>query len=216
MGEWLNQGNTIMKNTFLFISALALLFSCQSKDPNKQIDEGKVTENFYTSEEIGWRIEIPEGWSVQMRDQIDSEQERGQEAVEETLGQDIDMSTLKNLIHFEKDPFNSFQSSSEPFELEYEGEFEANTAVGKKIIFQTFIDQGIKTDSTATTIERINGLDFLVFGYSIYDRQGKKILSARSYNRLINGYDFCASLYYNSPETEAELMKVWKNSQFKR
>jgi len=208
-----------MKKMFpVFIAALLLLpVSCKSKeDPNKSVDEGKIVKNYYTSEEIGWKIEIPNGWEIMSRDQIQSEQTRGEEALEETVGQEIDFSQLKSLIHFQKNPFNSLESSSEPFELEYEGEYRDNCGQVKDLIYQTFVNQGIASDSTAIGVETINGLDFFTFDFTIYDKKGNVIMYSRSYNRLINGYDFCVSVYYNNDKDKAELMRVWKQSVFQR
>ncbi len=52
-----------MKGIFIltFLTVLFLISSCRRTDPNKQIDEGKVDKNTYTSEDIGWTIEIPNG-----------------------------------------------------------------------------------------------------------------------------------------------------------
>jgi len=53
------------KILFTIFTGIALsLTSCGQVDPNKNIDEGKVEGNVYTSEEIGWTIEIPKGWTV--------------------------------------------------------------------------------------------------------------------------------------------------------
>ena len=53
------------KILFTIIAGISLsLTSCGQVDPNKNIDEGKVVGNIYTSEEIGWTIEIPKGCTV--------------------------------------------------------------------------------------------------------------------------------------------------------
>ena len=107
------------KNFFiLFISMLLAITSCGKADPNKNVDEGKVADNFYTSDEIGWTIEIPKGWTVTDKDKVQAHTEKGKEAIEETLGGELDFSKLKNLIGFQKNQFNLFQSTSEPFNIE--------------------------------------------------------------------------------------------------
>ena len=53
------------KLLFTIIAGISLsLTSCGQVDPNKNIDEGKVEGNIYTSQEIGWTMEIPKGWTV--------------------------------------------------------------------------------------------------------------------------------------------------------
>lgn len=119
------------------------LISCGQTDPNKQVDEGSVNENKYHSNEIGWTIEIPDGWTVSDKDQVQARNEKGLKLIEETLEGEVDYSGLKNLIGFKKNQFNIFQSTSEPFELEYEGEWEENNAALKEVIYTTYLNQGI-------------------------------------------------------------------------
>jgi len=175
--------------TVVLSISLALASSGQV-DPNKNIDEGKVEGNTYTSKEIGWKMEIPTGWTVVEKEKTKENNEKGLKALQETMDSEIDYSGLKNLISFQKDLFNIFQSTSEPFKVEYEGEWEENSAALKEIIYLTYLDQGIKADSSATTTEIIDGLEFQKYSFTIYSPKGKFILSQIMYSRLINGFDF--------------------------
>ncbi|MCH8905339.1 MAG: hypothetical protein IIA45_15680 [Bacteroidetes bacterium] len=58
------------------------------------MDEGNIAENIYTSDAIGWTIEIPEGWEITKKSQIEEEIEVGMEAVDEVIEEGIDFSTL--------------------------------------------------------------------------------------------------------------------------
>ena len=110
----------------LFIAILIILAACKPVDPNENVDEGEVKGSFYTSKELGWTVEIPKGWSIIEKEQIQSNNQKGLKALEETIEEEIDYSQLRNLIAFKKNRFNIFQSTSEPFGLEYEGEFYSN------------------------------------------------------------------------------------------
>ena len=112
--------------------------------------------------------------------------------------------------------FNIFQSTSEPFELEYEGEWEENIRELKEILFATYKNQGIKADFSATSIEKINGLDFHTYSFTIYSPKGIVILKQLLYSRLINGYDFGVNLNYNNDKDRDELLRVFINSKFKK
>ena len=97
-----------MKKTLLiFISTLTII-SCKPSDPNKNIDEGKVEGNTYTSQEIGWTIAIPDGWEVVDREKSEDMREKGTQALEETIEQEVDFSGVKTLIAFQKNQFNIF------------------------------------------------------------------------------------------------------------
>ena len=205
-----------MKKTLLiFISTLTLI-SCKPSDPNKNIDEGKVEGNTYTSQEIGWTIAIPDGWEVVDREQSEDMREKGTQALEETIDQKVDFSGVKTLIAFQKNQFNIFQSTSEPFKLEYEGEWEINNAAIKALIFETFVNQGIKADSSATSVETIDGLDFQTYSFTIYGPTGEVILNQILYSRLINGFDFAANINYNNEKDKETQLQAFRRSKFKK
>ena len=205
------------KILFTVIAGISLsLTSCGQVDPNKNIDEGKVEGSFYTSQEIGWTIEIPEGWTVVDIEKTKETDEKARKAVEETMDGEIDLSAFKKLISFQKDQFNCLQSSSEPFKLEYEGEWEENNAALKEVIYTTFLNQGVKSDSSATTIEKIDGLEFQKYSFTIYSPKGEVILKQIMFSRLINGFDFCVNINYTNDKDRDELLKVFRNSKFKK
>lgn len=205
------------KILFTIITGISLsLTSCGQVDPNKNIDEGKVEGNIYTSKEIGWTIEIPKGWTVVDKEKTKETNEKGLKALEETIDGEIDFSGLKNLISLQKDQFNIFQSTSEPFELEYEGEWEENNAALKEIIYTTYLNQGMKSDSSATTIEKIDGLEFQKYSFTIYSPKGEVILKQIMFSRLINGFDFGVNINYNNDKDRDELLKVFRKSKFKK
>jgi hypothetical protein len=201
--------------TVVLSISLALASSGQV-DPNKNIDEGKIEGNTYTSNEIGWKMEIPTGWAVVEKEKTKENNEKGLKALQETMDAEIDYSGLKNLISIQKDLFNIFQSTSEPFKVEYEGEWEENSAALKEIIYLTYLDQGIKADSSATTTEVIDGLEFQKYSFTIYSPNGKLILGQIMYSRLINGFDFGVNINYNKDKYRNELLMAFRNSKFKK
>jgi len=190
------------------------MISCGQRDPNKQIDEGNIEGETYTSQEIGWTIQIPKGWTVISKDKIEVVTEKGLEAIEEVAGR-IDYSGLKHLISFQKNQFNIFQSTSEPAKLEYEGEWQENNKKLNKVIHAAYVNQGIKID-TSSTKATISGLDFEVFKCTIYGPDGKVILFQELYSRYINGYDFGVNINYNNNNDKEKMMEVWIKSKFKK
>ena len=206
-----------MKKIIIVVTiVITTLVSCGKADPNQQVDEGTVKNNIYTSEEIGWSIEIPENWTVIDKEQAKANVEKGSKVIEETIEGEIDYSELKNLIGFKKNQFNIFQSTSEPVVEEYEGEWEVNNELLKGIIYNTYLNQGIKSDTSATTIEKINGLDFKKYSFTIYSPNGEVIIEQIVYSKLINGYDFSVNINYNNEEDKDVMMNAWKNSRFKK
>lgn len=198
--------------TVLFFNLL-MLISCGQKDPNKQIDEGNVKGEIYKSSDIGWTIEIPKGWSVISKDQIDNQEAKGKEAIEKSSGQKVDMTQMKHLISFQKNQFNLFASTSEPFKEDYPGEYQENSKKLCNMIYQTYVDNKIKTDSSSGK-EIIQGLEFNVFRTTIYTPDGKVILNQIMYNRLINGFDFGVNINYNNDEDKKAMLDAFKKSNF--
>jgi len=204
-----------MKIKLTILLLLTVLVSCKT-DPNKQIDEGEITENTYNSKEIGWTMNIPNGWDVTHKSILDRRTKKGLDAIGETAGIDIDASGLKQLLNFQKNKYNIFQSTSEAFELEYEGEWEENNRGLKEVIYNTYLQRGIKTDSTETKIIEIDGLKFHSYEFTIYSPKGDVIINQVMYSRFINGFDFGVNINYNNESDKKEMLKVWLNSKFKK
>jgi hypothetical protein len=198
---------------YLNVVCLALLIISCKQDPNKQIDEGKVEEDLYTSTEVGWSVKIPQGWEVVTRDQSDANIQKGMDAVEKATGSEVDISQLRQLIHFKKNQFNLFTSSSEPFEETYEGEFIENSKLLNQLIFDTFTDQGIKADTLSGTA-MIDGLQFQTFETKIYGKDGALILNQILYSRLINGLSFGVNINYNNDADRDVMLKAFEESKF--
>jgi hypothetical protein len=204
-----------MKNYFNFIVIVSLFFSCGHKDPNKQIDEGRVNTTGYESSEIGWSVRIPDGWEVIAKDNLEENEQKGKTALEKTAGGEIDVSGLKHLISFKKNQFNLFFSTSEPFKEEYPGEYLENSKKVRKLLFDTYRAKGIKADSSSGTVT-IDGLQFQTFEFKLYGQDGKVILSQIMYSRLINGLDFGVNINFNSNKYRDVMLKALMDSKFKK
>lgn len=191
---------------------LIVLVSCKT-DPNKQVDEGQIKDGRYHSEEIGWTMEIPKGWNVTQRKVSEERTQKGVDAINETTGIDYDASESKQLINFQKDRFHIFQSTSEPFKLKYDGDWEEINEGLKQLLYETYTSRGIKID-TSSSKEKIDNLDFEVFHITMYGPNGKIILYQDMYSKYINGYDFGVNLNYINSKEKNEMMSVWKNSKF--
>ena len=157
-----------IRQIIILFGILIAITSCKKIDPNKQIDEGKFENDTYSSKEIGWSINIPKNWKIISREQNEEYEKKGLDAMEKMVDEEIDVSGLKNLIGFQKNKFNIFQSTSEPFVVEYPGEWEENNAGLKELIYNTYENQGIKVDSSVTKTIKIDGLDFQTYEFTIY------------------------------------------------
>ena len=203
-----------MQKGILGLIVILLLGSCGSSDPNQNVDEGTIENRTYSSEEVGWRIEIPNGWEITEKAKTEAINEQGAEALEEYIEDGIDVSEMKNLIGFQKDQFNSFLSTTEPFELEYEGEWEENNQALKLLIYSVYEQQGLIVDSSITTTETIDGLDFRTYDFTLYTPDGEVLMKQIMYSRLINGLDFGVNINYNNRGDRVEMLEAFRNSSF--
>jgi hypothetical protein len=202
---------TFLISFFLLITAVC----CAPKDPNKQIDVGKVSENVYTNDEIGWQITLPDDWDVMEKDKLEAQQKKGMEMVEQTLDTTVDYSTVNHLISFQKDQFNIFLSTSDRYDEEIDGSWAESRRIVRDVIYNTFADQGIKAD-TSSTSEVINELEFDVFKTTIYSPKGDVILNQDIYSRLIRGHLFSVVINYNNEADKQTMMDAWRNSRFRK
>ncbi len=203
-----------LRISVISIGLCLICVSCEKPDPNEQVDEGTITDQTYTSEEIGWRIVIPKNWTITQREETDEFQSKGQDAIEESTGQKVDISELRNLVGFQKDHSNLFQSTSEPFEEEYEGEWEESNSALRDVIIQVYRDKGIKVGASEIETEDIGGLEFHKYSIRIYSPTGELILHQIMYSRLINGVDFDVNINYNDEELGREMLEAWRSSEF--
>ncbi len=197
---------------FLCLSLVTLHVQGQSNS-KKQVDEGYIKGNTYHSKEIGWSIQIPNDWEIVSNESSEANDQRGKEAIEKSTGLQIDVSTLKHLISFKKDIFNNLSSTTEPFKEEYTGEYEENCKAVNDILYQTFTDNGIKTDSSSGKAI-IQGLEFQTYHSILYAPGGEIVMQQMMYSRLINGYDFSVNINYNNEADKKTMTDVWEKSVF--
>jgi len=139
---------------------------------------------------------------------------KGINAIGNVVEESIDYSGLKHLISFSRNQFNIFQSTSEPFDVEYEGEWEDNNSALKEIILTAYKNQGIRAEASEILSEEVDTLIFQKYEITIYSPEGDIILNQLLYSRLINGFDFGVSITSNNPADKNIMLEVWLNSHF--
>ncbi len=191
-------------------------FTCKESNPNNEIDEGTIQNNIYKSEEIGWEIEIPDGWEIVTMEESDAFQKKGLDIMEPMLDENIDVSKLRNLLSFKKNMFNLFQSTSEPYEIEYDGEWEENNKALREFLLDAYQQEGIEVTASDITTEIIDGLKFYTYTFSLYDKNGNVILNQIMYSRWHNGFDFGVNINYNDEDLKTEMLTAFRNSKFRK
>ena len=202
-----------MKHLIFLSLAAALLTACSHPDPNKQIDAGTVKGETYHCPEVGWTINIPDGWQVITKDKMNALDAKGKEAISKTYNGDIDTKELKNLISFQKDQFNMFESTAQPLKEDTVGQYQQQNKAVNALVYDTYTSQGIKVD-TASGKETIQGIVLNKLTMTIYAPNGEILLHQVMFSQLINGYDFGASISYNNEDDKKIMLDAFKNSKF--
>lgn len=206
--------------SFYFLLSLALL-GCNNEqkqsleEKQKELGTGSLNErNVYTAKEIGWTAVLPENWKILTKRENFAINEKGKKAMEETYGKKVDDSKLVDLISIEKDKFNSFQSTMEPFDNATDGDYDDHNIAIHDLIKDVYKTKGIPADHELGAV-RIDGIMFDRFITKIYSPDKKKvILEQRMFSALINGYDFSMNINFNDSTNEQILMKVINSSKF--
>lgn len=206
------------KSLARYISAaltIAIFMACSgTAEQGKKVDEGVINNRIFTSEEIGWTIEVPEGWKITDLQKQKETDKKGADAMKQ-VDESIQLGEYNNLIGFHKDELNSFGSTSEAFDERTDGSWLENTKRLNAFIMQTYESQGITCDSISGT-ETIDGLEFQMFKTSIFGADSVPVLEQIMYSRLINGRDFGVNINYNNDKDRDEMMKAWKASKFRK
>jgi hypothetical protein len=198
----------------IFLFLVTLFSACSKADPNVEIDEGSIIEDTYSSNEIGWTMQIPAGWNILPRNKAVDTQNKGKKAIEEMLGEEIAIEELKNLLHLQKDVFHTFQSTSQPFVSTYDGEWEETNETLKQVLMDTYANEGIRAEVSETKIENIDAVKFVTYEFTLYAPSGNVFLRQILYTSLINGYDFGMNVSYTDAQIRDEILSAWKKSKF--
>ena len=202
-------------NYILILISLVILFvSCEKKNSNK-IQKSNVIENqTYTNDKIGWTMKIPVDWEVIEEKKSFERDLDGLKLIESTTGDKYETSEWNNMLAFKKNEQNLFSSTAEKFDTIIHGSWKESNSKLKKIIYNTYLKQGLDADSSITKTEIIDKLRFEYYSFTFYDADKKVILNQICYSNLINGYDLGVNINYDNERDKEEILRKWRNSKF--
>lgn len=97
-----------------------------------------------------------------------------------------------------------------------EASWKKNNAALKALFCEVYANQGVRVDSSETTIEEVGGIKFHCYEILFYDDKQSITMSQIFYSTLIKGYDFSVSMCANNEKDKQELISIWGNSVFKK
>ena len=164
-------------------------------------------------EEFNWSIQIPEGFQAIKKEEWNKNIELGQNAIEETFGQEIENQAV-TIFSYQKGRFNNLEANWQPFDPEIDGKYDETYSAVNQILFETYNNQmpGAKLDSVSS-IQKISGLEFKTFEIRILFPNGI-IMKTIGFSRLFNKKEFTVNLIYVDEKIGEEMLKSFKNSEF--
>lgn len=190
--------------------SISFILGCNSSSTKEE----KPIQKNYTSKEIGWTVEIPTGYKLTSRTKMDADDQKGKEAIGKVYQGELKVDSLKHLISFMKNQFNSFDSTIEPYEETRPGEYAENNILIHKLIFDTYHKQGIKIDTSSAKITVKEQL-FNAFYIKIFGPNGEVALNQIMYSKMIKGYDFGVNINYNNEADKKVLVNAFMSSNFR-
>ena len=199
-----------MKPTLYFLTLFGIFFAACNSSNSK---EEKAKLETYTSKEIRWTIEIPEGYTKLSKTRLEANEKKWKQALANANDNETTNSKSLLLVNFQKNQFNSLLATAQVFDLTQDGDYLVNRQIVKKMIYDTYTNQKIKIDTLSAT-EVIAGQKFQTFNITLFGPNGEVLLNQLTYNKLINGYDFGISINYNNEMDKKILIDAFKKSKF--
>lgn len=209
-----NNSYRLMRFFLISIIFLITLMSCKTNQ-NKLLDEGKIKRGVYYNKEIGWTMKIPEGWSINPKQDLEERSKKAKHLIKESTETNADISKLKRLLSIQKNSNHIFESSIETYKFDSKEKWKDNINRNRKIIYDSYKFYGIKID-TSSSIEVIDNLEFDVFHIELegLNKQNQKSY-LDLYVKYLNGFEFIVGLNYLNEKEKNEIKEAWKNSKFK-
>ena len=199
------------------LSIILAIFFTSCKDSNNQIVlEDSIKNNIYRNKQLGWKMEIPTNWIIESKTTSKERTKEGYELIESSTGNKQDDTKFINPLAFKKDDFNKFSSTIEKYDIKIHGSWKVNNARLKKIISQTYTNQGFKFDSTKTKHETIDGIKFEFYEFNIYNEKNEVVLNQIMYSQYFKGFDFGINITSNNQTDRELILKHWRDSKFSK
>jgi hypothetical protein len=193
-----------LKKSILIYIAFVILSGCKTNS-NPQT---------FHNEDFKWTITIPEKFTSVSPGDWEKLQNKGAQAVEKTYGEKVENQATVIFV-FKNGDYNYLESNYQQFDPDVDGDYRESCKVVNEIVYETFRTQipNAKIDS-ASSIERISGLDFHTFKLVLDLPNGMKIHTFM-YNRLFGKKDFAINITYVDEEAGKRMKEAWFESKFK-
>ncbi|WP_407428836.1 hypothetical protein [Arcticibacter sp.] len=167
------------------------------------------------NKDFDWTITIPENFEMVSREDWQKMQNRGAEAIENTIDGTVD-NQAKTIFVFNSDRFNYFESNYQPFDSTKDGNYLESHRAVQNVLYETFKAQmqNPRIDSLSST-ETIDGLKFYVNKMIIY-LPDDIVMELLMYSHLFGTRDFTVNILTIDKNKQNVLLQAWRESKFRR
>jgi hypothetical protein len=193
------------KFTILFFITFLGINSCKSQTKSSS----KIIHN----KDFNWTITIPENFVSMNENEWNKAQQKGKDAIEKTLGEEIIDQTTTIFI-FKNEQFNNFEANYQPYDIEIDGNYLETYKEVNEMLYQTFETQipKAKLDSISS-IQKISGLEFQRFDITVDLPNGIKMTTI-GFSRLFDKKEFTLNITALDEKIEKKMLDSFLNSKF--
>lgn len=171
------------------------------------------SKNEYYNGEFKWNIVIPENFQYVNSEEQKRLQEKGEDAIEKTYGQEITNQSI-HIFAFNNGKFNYFDSSYQPFDTEIDGDYITTCKGVNNILYETMSTQlkGAEIDTISST-EIIDKLEFQTFNLKVKLPNGIN-MNMIMYSRLFDKKELSVNIIFIDEKKGQLMLESWRNSTF--
>ena len=168
----------------------------------------------FTFNDIGWTINLPEGFELLDSTSVAARMAKGRQAVESTNGDKMEAMERKQLIIAKKNGSNYFGCSLTPFDEVKDGSWQSTNQKQRELAFETMVKKvpSAQFDSVTTlvTIDSVLFSKFLTVG----KQNGKVIYQSIMLGKFYKNSDLNIFYVCVDENIETEIEEMLRQSKF--
>lgn len=204
--------NRVQNILILIVIIFASCRKVQNTEPF--FDEGRIENDTYINDTIGWKMSLPVGWDLTRRitEELKNEYINLANSAEVEY---LNMSSHRQLLALEKDQFNVFRSSYEKVKDVSNVTLYETMQAYSELIPSLFPSPVQFKYCSPIKKKGIKGVSFLYFSYECFmPAPIDKKLYGMAYMGVVKNYLLEITINYTDKQNEKEIMDAWLKSTF--
>jgi hypothetical protein len=203
-----------MKQTVsVFLFATILFTACKSKDKDKDRIATDKTKAFY-NKDFDWTIYIPAGFTEVPAEEWAKMQNKGLNAMEKTVGGNVDLVENKNIFVYRNGRSNYFEANQQGFDSSTDGNYMEIFHAISDVTYSTLYEQtGGASIDTSFGVETIDGLEFQRFQLKM-QLKSDVYYHVLMFSHLFGKKEFAVNIMYVENKIGQQMLDAFRQSKF--